>query len=97
MLRNFIRSSIIRQGNKLDQWLKNNRCVLCSSAATNNPWCTRCLGDLPAWTGPPLHLPAVDKLVVGYRYEFPLDRLIQVKFLGLASQVNFINADGFKP
>ena len=78
MLRNFIRSSINRQGHKLDEWLKTSHCVLCGSAATPNPWCECCASDLPKWTEPRLVLPGLDEVTVGYCYAFPLDRLIQI-------------------
>ena len=78
MLRNFIRSSIIEQGHKLDEWLKSRRCVLCGFAASINPWCECCASDLPKWTGSRLVLPGLDNVTVGYCYVFPLDRLIQI-------------------
>lgn len=77
MLRNFRRSSILRPRRKLDKWLNNNRCVLCTSATKSRPWCDACLGSLPGWASEPPRFPGLDNITIGYRYEYPIDRLIQ--------------------
>ena len=76
-MRNFSRSSILRRGGILDNWLDNNRCVLCTNTTNTNPWCDACLGSLPAWTREPPRFPGLDNVTIGYRYEYPIDRLIQ--------------------
>ena len=77
MLPNFIHRSIIGGRSKLDKWLKFNRCALCTKISKHAPWCESCLGDFPSWAGQRLQIKHLDNVSVAYRYEYPLDRLIQ--------------------
>ena len=78
MLRNFIHSSINRGHKYFDNWLKINRCLICFGEALNKPWCSACLTDLPWWdTAKRLKYPFVDSVTVSFRYDYPIDRLIQ--------------------
>ena len=78
MLRKFIHSSIKPDRLKLDNWSKINRCVLCTNTTRYIPWCKACVADLPSWNTKPLKIPNVDEVRVAFRYEYPIDRLIQV-------------------
>ena len=77
MLRKFRRSSIKRPGWILDKWLKINRCLLCTAATLETPWCQACEGDLPRWHKPEFKIPGLDTVHVTFSYDYPLDRLIQ--------------------
>lgn len=63
----------------LYQWLNSDRCVLCQRAITYRGCCDACRQDLPTWTR--FNQPEVrnaDSVTVGFRYEYPVDRLIQL-------------------
>lgn len=78
MFRNFVHSSINFGQDILDKWLINNQFLLCFGPAFAKPWCEACLLDLPWWNlnrSPKYAF--VDSVTVGFRYDYPIDRLIQ--------------------
>ncbi len=78
MFRKFSHSSIIRWRALFDYWLKNNHCVICLQPSVGISWCDRCLLDLPRWRPTDsIHIPFVNSTVVSFRYEYPINKLIQ--------------------
>lgn len=78
MFRKFSHSSIFHWLYTFDQWLNNNQCVLCLQHCIGISWCDRCLSDLPRWRAvDSIQIPFVSSTVVSFRYEYPINKLIQ--------------------
>ncbi|MEM7468324.1 MAG: phosphoribosyltransferase family protein [Pseudomonadota bacterium] len=90
MFLNLLSSSRKWAAAKLDNCLRIDRCALCLVETRGFSLCDACLSDLPLWdssTG--LELQDLDRIFVGYRYEYPIDRLVRItKYPGNISLAN---------